>query len=64
MIIIIPEPTEEFKQNIKHFDDVILVDEKQKDAIIRGLRLLLLVGNDGESSKAATLLDILLPKEQ
>ena len=64
MIIIIPEPTETFKENLKRSDDVIVVDDKQKDTIIKGLRLVLLVGNDGESSKAAKLLDILLPKEQ
>lgn len=47
----------------KDTSEVIILDKKEEDAIIRGLRLLLLVGNDGEGSKAAKLLDILLPKE-
>ena len=41
----------------------VVLTEKEQDAIVRALRLLLLVGNDGESSKAASLLDRLLPKE-
>ena len=62
MIIIIPEPTEEFKESLKRSDDVIVVDDKQKDAIIKGLRLILLVGADHETWAATNLLDILLPK--
>lgn len=40
----------------------VTLSAKEQDAIVRALRLLLLVGNDGESSKAAQLLDMLLPK--
>ena len=38
----------------------VVINEDSKSAIIKGLRLLLLVGNDQESMAAARLLDILL----
>ncbi len=46
------------------FEDLFLFDEKEKEVIIKGLRLILLVGADQETMVASNLLDQLLPKEQ
>ncbi len=46
------------------FEDLFLFDEKEKEVIIKGLRLILLVGADQETMVASQLLDQLLPKEQ
>lgn len=46
------------------FEDLFLFDEKEKEVIIKGLRLILLVGADQETVIASNLLDQLLPKEQ
>lgn len=40
------------------------LDKKQKDVVIKGLRLILLVGADHETMVAAKLLDQLLPPSQ
>ncbi len=46
------------------FEDLFLFDEKEKEVIIKGLRLILLVGADQETVVASNLLDQLLPKEE
>ncbi len=46
------------------FEDLFLFDEKEKEVIIKGLRLILLVGADQETMVASNLLDQLLPKEE
>ena len=63
MIFIVQNPTESLKQNIRFFEEVITLDDKQEEVIVKALRLMLLVGADHETLVASNLLDILLPKE-
>jgi sulfur transfer protein SufE len=44
-------------------DTRLRLEPAKEDAIIKGLRLLLLVGNDEETKKAAEILDAILPRE-
>ena len=43
--------------------DKIPLDDERKETIVKGLRLLLLVGNERECSTAASLLAVLLPRD-
>jgi hypothetical protein len=42
-------------------EDAFIFNDKEKEVIIKGLRLILLVGADHETMIASKLLDILLP---
>lgn len=43
-------------------EDLFIFNDKEKEVIIKGLRLILLVGADHETMIASKLLDQLLPK--
>ena len=48
----------------KDTSEVVFLDTKEEETIIKGLRLILLVGADHETMIAAKLLDQLLPPSQ